>query len=74
MLCTVGSIILDTLFGVIARLNRQGQTILFVEQNAYFSLEVAQYAYVLEVGRITLRGEASKLIDGPHVKKAYWGR
>jgi len=67
-------IIVDTLFDVIARLNRQGQTILLVEQNAYLSLEVAQHAYVLEVGRIVLEGEASKLIDDPHVKKAYLGR
>lgn len=67
-------IIVDTLFDVIAQLNHQGQTILLVEQNAYLSLEVAQYAYVLEVGRITLEGEASKLIDDPHVKKAYLGR
>lgn len=47
---------------------------LVVEQNANPSLEAAQYAYVLEVGRITLEGEASKLIDDPHVKKAYLGR
>ena len=67
-------IIVDALFNVIARLNRQGQTILLVEQNAYRSLEVGSYAYVLEVGRIVLQGEASKLIDHPHVKRAYLGR
>lgn len=67
-------IIVDALFNVIARLNRQGQTILLVEQNAYRSLEIGNYAYVLEVGRIVLEGEASKLIDDPHVKRAYLGR
>lgn len=67
-------IIVDTVFNVIIQLNRQGQTILLVEQNAYRSLEVANYAYVLETGRITLEGEASMLIDHPHVKKAYLGR
>lgn len=67
-------IIVDTVFEVIARLNSQGQTILLVEQNAFLSLEVAQYAYVLEVGRIVLEGEASKLIDDPHIKKAYLGK
>jgi len=67
-------IIMDALFDVIARLNHQGQTILLVEQNAYLSLEVGHYAYVLEVGRIVLEGEASKLIDDPHVKRAYLGR
>jgi branched-chain amino acid transport system ATP-binding protein len=67
-------IIVDAVFDVVLQLNRQGQTILLVEQNAYLSLEVAQYAYVLEVGRIVLEGEAPKLIDDPHVKKAYLGR
>lgn len=67
-------IIVDTMFDVVIRLNRQGQTILLVEQNAYRSLEVANYAYVLETGRITLEGEAITLIDHPHVKKAYLGR
>jgi len=67
-------IIVDTVFEVILRLNRQGQTILLVEQNAYRSLEVGHYAYVLEVGRIVLEGEASKLIGDPHVKRAYLGR
>ena len=66
-------IIVDMVFEVIARLNSQGQTILLVEQNAFLSLEVAQYAYVLEVGRIVLEGEATKLIDDPHIKKAYLG-
>ncbi len=67
-------IIVDTVFDVIIRLNRQGQTILLVEQNAYRSLEIASYAYVLETGRIALEGEARTLIDHPHVKKAYLGR
>lgn len=67
-------IIVDMVFEVVARLNSQGQTILLVEQNAFLSLEVAQYAYVLEVGRIVLEGEASKLIDDPHIKKAYLGK
>lgn len=67
-------IIVDILFDVIVHLNRQGQTILLVEQNAYRSLEIGHYAYVLEVGKIVLEGDASKLIDDPHVKKAYLGR
>jgi branched-chain amino acid transport system ATP-binding protein len=67
-------IIVDSVFEVILRLNHQGQTILLVEQNAYRSLEVAHYAYVLETGRIMIEGEAPKLIDHPHVKKAYLGR
>lgn len=67
-------IIVDAVFDVVLQLNRLGQTILLVEQNAYRSLEVANYAYVLETGRMILEGEASTLIDHPHVKKAYLGR
>lgn len=67
-------IIVDAVFDVIIKLNRQGHTLLLVEQNAYRSLEVASYAYVLETGRIALEGEASRLIDDPHVKSAYLGR
>jgi branched-chain amino acid transport system ATP-binding protein len=67
-------IIVDSVFDVILQLNRQGHTVLLVEQNAYRSLEVAHFAYVLETGRMTLEGEASTLIDHPHVKKAYLGR
>jgi branched-chain amino acid transport system ATP-binding protein len=67
-------IIVDSVFDVIAQLNGQGHTLLLVEQNAYRSLEVAHFAYVLETGKMTLEGEASTLIDHPHVKKAYLGR
>lgn len=67
-------ILVDTVFDVILQIHGQGRTLLLVEQNAYRSLEVADYAYVLETGRITLEGEASALIDHPHIKKAYLGR
>jgi len=67
-------IVVDAVFDVIIQLNRQGHTILLVEQNAYRSLEIAHYAYVLETGKMTLEGEASTLIDNPHIKKAYLGR
>ena len=67
-------IVVDAVFDVIVQLNRQGHTLLLVEQNAYRSLEIAHYAYVLETGKMTLEGEASTLIDNPHVKKAYLGR
>jgi len=55
------------------KLNRQGHTLLLVEQNAYRSLEVAHFAYVWRPQN-DARGEASTLIDHPHVKKAYLGR
>ena len=67
-------IVVNAVFDVIVQLNRQGHTLLLVEQNAYRSLEISHYAYVLETGKMTLEGEASTLIDNPHVKKAYLGR
>ncbi len=67
-------LLVDAVFDVVVKLNKQGHTILLVEQNAYRSLEVSHYAYVLETGRMTLEGQASELIDHPHVKKAYLGR
>ena len=51
-------IVVDAVFDVINQLNRQGHTLLLVEQNAYRSLEIAHYAYVLETGKMTLEGEA----------------
>jgi branched-chain amino acid transport system ATP-binding protein len=58
---------------VIADINRQGTTVLLVEQNAYMALSMADIAFVLETGRITLSGKASELLDNDHVKKAYLG-
>jgi branched-chain amino acid transport system ATP-binding protein len=66
--------VVDTVFDVIARLHRDGRTILLVEQNAYLSLEIADRAYVLETGRVVLEGRGRDLIDHPHVKRAYLGR
>jgi len=67
-------IVVDAVLDVIVQLNRQGHTLLLVEQNAYRSLEISHYAYVLETGKMTLEGEASALIYNPHEKKAYLGR
>jgi branched-chain amino acid transport system ATP-binding protein len=60
-------------FEVIERINAEGVTILLVEQNVRQTLQHAESAYVLEIGRITLQGEGSHLMDDPHVKKAYLG-
>lgn len=60
-------------FEVIERINAEGVTILLVEQNVRQTLQHAESAYVLEIGRITLQGEGSQLMDDPHVKKAYLG-
>ena len=61
------------IFETVRRINREGVTILLVEQNAYQALQVAQRAYVLETGRIVLAGPAERLREDPAVKKAYLG-
>jgi branched-chain amino acid transport system ATP-binding protein len=61
------------MFDALTEINRQGTTILLVEQNARLALKFAQRGYVLEHGHLILQGEASKLLDDPEVKKAYLG-
>jgi branched-chain amino acid transport system ATP-binding protein len=63
----------DEIFAVIADLKTEGVTLLLVEQNASAALEVADRAYVLETGRITLSGPAWKVADDPAVIAAYLG-
>jgi branched-chain amino acid transport system ATP-binding protein len=60
-------------FKMIQDLNRAGHTILLVEQNAQKALSIADYAYVLETGRIVSQGEGRKIAADPIVKKAYLG-
>jgi len=61
------------LFELVQQINREGVTILLVEQNVHASLRIAQKAYVLEIGRIVLDGEGEKLLLDDHVKTAYLG-
>ena len=61
------------MFESLREINRQGTTILLVEQNARLALKFAQRGYVLENGRLVLQGEAADLLDDPEVKKAYLG-
>jgi branched-chain amino acid transport system ATP-binding protein len=63
----------DTVFQIIAGIQREGTTVLMVEQNAYMALQLAGRAYVMETGRITLEGPAKDLMRNDHVKKAYLG-
>ena len=58
---------------VISEINRQGTTILLVEQNAGVALRLAHRAYVLETGRVALEGRAADLADDPQVREAYLG-
>ena len=61
------------IFRVIQRLNREGMTVLLVEQNAFQALQIAHRGYVLETGRIALADAASALAGNPQVKAAYLG-
>ncbi len=66
-------ILVDQIFDIVRQLNAAGTTILLVEQNASKALAVADRAYVLETGRITLTGTGSELMASENVKKAYLG-
>ncbi len=61
------------IFDIIAEINRQGTSILLVEQNVFQSLRIAHRAYVLETGRVVLTGGGMDLLGDEHVKKAYLG-
>jgi len=66
-------ILVEEIFSIIREINRGGTTVLLVEQNAHMALSVAQKAYVLETGRITLSGTAKELAESEAVRKAYLG-
>ena len=66
-------IVVEEMFGLIGQLHREGLAILLVEQNAVQSLEVAQRAYVLEQGAITVSGSAQELSARDEVRRAYLG-
>ena len=63
----------ESVFRIIAGIQREGTTILMVEQNAYMALQLAARAYVMETGRITLEGPAGDLMQNEQVRKAYLG-
>ncbi len=63
----------EEIFAIIADLKREGRTILLVEQNASAALEVADFAFVLETGRIVLQGPAAEVANDPGVVAAYLG-
>jgi branched-chain amino acid transport system ATP-binding protein len=62
-----------TIFDTIQQINRQGVTILLVEQNVFQSLRISTRAYVLETGRVVLTGPGEQLLKDDHIKKAYLG-
>ncbi|WP_375480066.1 ABC transporter ATP-binding protein [uncultured Jatrophihabitans sp.] len=66
-------VLVDVIFDTIQAIREQGVTVLLVEQNALAALRIADYAYVLESGRLTLHGPASELIRDDSLTKAYLG-
>ena len=66
-------ILVDQIFEIIKQLHKAGTTILLVEQNARKALQIADRAYVLETGNITLSGTGAELASSDAVKKAYLG-
>ena len=66
-------ILVETIFDTLSEINRQGGTILLVEQNAHMALHTAHYGYVLEVGKIVMNDEARRLAASDQVRKAYLG-
>jgi branched-chain amino acid transport system ATP-binding protein len=66
-------ILVKEIFDLIREINRRAVTVLLVEQNARQALRIANWSYVLEKGRVTLSGQAKRLMEDPQVVEAYLG-
>jgi branched-chain amino acid transport system ATP-binding protein len=66
-------LLVKNIFATIKEVNRQGTTILLVEQNVYQSLRISHRAYVLETGRVVMSGTGEELLGNDHVRKAFLG-
>ena len=67
-------LLVQEIFDIIQNVHKEGMTILLVEQNAKMALDIANRAYVLETGNISIEGNAADLLNDPRVKKAYLGQ
>ena len=67
-------LVVQGIFDIIREINKQGVTILLIEQNANMALKIADIAYVLETGRITMKGTGAELLANESVKEAYLGK
>lgn len=67
-------IIVNEIFSIIKEINKEGVTILLIEQNANMALRIADKAYVLETGKIIMEGKGSELLEDPKIKEAYLGK
>ena len=66
-------IVVKGIFDIIQEINRQGVTVLLIEQNANMALKIADVGYVLETGKIVTSGTGTELLASPEIKKAYLG-
>jgi len=66
-------ILVQHIFEILREINRQGTTILLVEQNAHMALKLANRGYVLETGNVVLSGPSQELVESPEVQRAYLG-
>jgi branched-chain amino acid transport system ATP-binding protein len=69
----IAPILVERIYQTIAEINQQGTTILLVEQNANFALDVSQRGYVLETGKVVMTDQSASLRTNPEVQKAYLG-
>jgi len=69
----IAPILVERIYETIAEINKQGTTILLVEQNANFALDVSKRGYVLETGKVVMTDESALLRTNPEVQKAYLG-
>jgi branched-chain amino acid transport system ATP-binding protein len=66
-------VLVDRIYETVVEINKQGTTILLVEQNANYALEVSKHGYVLETGKVAVAEASEKLRDNPEVQRAYLG-
>ena len=66
-------LLVKEIFDIIKRIHQEGMTVLLVEQNAFAALKIADFAYVLETGRVVLQGTGEELLQDERVKQAYLG-
>jgi branched-chain amino acid transport system ATP-binding protein len=69
----ISPVLTERIYETIAQINQEGMTILLVEQNANFALDVSKRAYVLETGKVAMSGTSDNMRTNPEVMKAYLG-
>jgi branched-chain amino acid transport system ATP-binding protein len=69
----IAPILVQRIYETIREINRQGVTILLVEQNANYALEISKRGYVLETGEVVMTNDSAQLRDDPGVQRAYLG-